>query len=133
MPVFPAVNLVAVVVAPVITFGVAGIFWALVAPRLSGLIGGTAETERMPASGLAVSLATRFVVAYGLAVVLAWAAATSAAGGVVVGLLAAIAFPLTILAGQTAFGRGTWREYAVLVPQLLIEYGLLGALLAVWR
>jgi hypothetical protein len=133
MPTFPAVNLVAVFVAPLVTFAVAGIYWALVAPRLSGLLGGATATERMPASGLAVALATRFVLAYGLAVVIVWAAATSAAGGLVVGLTAAIAFALTIVAGQTAFGRGTWRDYAALVPQLLIEYGLMGAILAAWR
>jgi len=133
MPTFPAVNLVAVVVAPMVTFAVAGIYWALVAPRLSARLGGAAEVERMPASGLAVAMATRFVLAYGMATVIAWAGATTAVGGLVVGLAAAVAFPLTILAGQTAFGRGTWRDFATLIPQLLIEYGLMGAILAVWR
>jgi hypothetical protein len=133
MPVFPSVNPVAVVVAPVIAFLVGGLYWVLVGPRLDRALGGTGSPEPMPAPALAVAFASRYVLAFGMAVVVGWAIATTAGGGVVVGVLCGIAFALTIVAGQTAFGRGTWREYATLTPQLLIEYGLMAAILAAWR
>ena len=133
MPAFPALNGIAVVVAPVITFLVGGLYWVLIGPRLDRALGGTGSAPAMPGSALVVAFATRFILAFGMAIAVGWAAATTAGGGAVVGVLCGIAFALTIIAGQTAFGRGTWREYATLTPQLLIEYGLMGAILAVWR
>jgi hypothetical protein len=129
----PPVNLAAVVLATVVISVVGFVYYAFVAPRLAPGLGGSEQPEATPARALAIATFSRFVIVLGMAVVVGWAAAATALAGAAVGLILAVANTLTITIGMVAFGRLSWRDYVLGVPQILAEWAIAGAILATVR
>src|SRR5689334_11266404 len=112
----PPINLAAIVLTTVGISVVGFLYYAFVSPRLAPELGGSAVPEATPARALAIATLSRFVVVSGMAVVIGWAAPSSALAGAAVGVMLAVANTLTITIGMVAFGRLSWRDYVLGVP-----------------
>jgi hypothetical protein len=129
----PQVNILAVVVAAIAVFVTGGLYWAVVAPAWSRRLGTPPEEARPTPGQFGIAFVTRVVVAYVLAVFAGWAGAREAGAGVEIGFLAWLGFVVTLAIGQAAFERRPWQVVAVALPESLIGYVLMGAIVGAWR
>ena len=132
MSAIPSVNLIAVLVAAVVSFVSGGIYWGVIANPLTKLLGGVPEQGKMPPAALIASFLTRVVVAYVLAIFLNYAGAQSALAGAAFALLAWCGFVITISIGQAAFGWMSWTRLIVGAGASLLAYALMGAVIGAW-
>src|SRR5664280_3676441 len=96
--------------------------------------------RRPPRSTLSSSSAAsdvykRQVLAYGLAVILAYADVVHPGAGALGGLAVFATILLPVQVGQAAFNNATsyWRRLAVSVPELAIGMAIMGAIGVFWR
>ena len=132
MSAIPSVNLIAVLVAAVVSFVSGGIYWGVIANPLTKLLGKVPENVKMPPAGLIASFLTRVLVAYVLAIFLNYAGAQNALAGAALALLAWCGFVLTISIGQAAFGWMSWTRLVVGAGESLLGYALMGAVIGAW-
>jgi len=132
MSAIPSVNLIAVLVAAVVSFISGGIYWGVIANPLTKLLGGVPDPGRPPIAGLIASFLTTVVAAYVLAIFLNYAGPQSALAGAAFGLLAWFGFVITISIGQAAFGWMSWTRLIVGAGASLLAYALMGAVIGAW-
>ena len=132
MSAIPSVNLIAVLVAAVVSFVSGGIYWGVIANPLTKLLGGVPEPGRPPTAGLIAAFLTRVVVAYVLAIFLNYAGAQSPLAGAAFALLAWIGFVITISIGQAAFGWMSRTRLIVGAGESLLGFALMGAVIGAW-
>ena len=132
MSAIPSVNLIAVLVAAVVSFVSGSVYWGVIANPLTKLLGEVPELGRPPIAGLIASFLTRVVVAYVLAIFLNYAGAQNALAGAALALLAWIGFVITISIGQAAFGWMSWTRLVVGAGESLLGYALMGAVFGAW-
>ncbi len=132
MSAIPSVNLIAVVVAAMVSFVSGGIYWGVIANPLTKLLGKVPEQDKMPPAALIASFLTRVVVAYVLAIFLNYADAQNALAGAAIALLAWIGFVITISIGQAAFRQISWTQFIVNAVESLLGYVLMGAIIGAW-
>ena len=132
MSAIPSVNLIAVLVAAVVSFVSGGIYWGIIANRLTKLLGGAPEPGKPPTAGLIAAFLTRMVVAYVLAIFLNYAGAQNTLAGAAFALLAWCGFVITINIGQAAFGQISWTTLIVNAGESLLGYALMGAVIGAW-
>lgn len=127
----PDVHFVPVLMATVVALVLSGIYYGVLAGRLA-MASGTPPTEptvwRIGAEGLR-SLVTVSVVA-----VLAEATGTEGlTGGLVLGLLLWVGFPLTLWAGAMLHERTPWRLAAIHGGDWLMKLVVVALIVSMWR
>ena len=132
MSAIPSVNLIAVLVAAVVSFVSGGIYWGVIANPLTKLLGKVPEQVKMPPAALIAAFLTRVVLTYVLAIFLNYAGAQNALAGAALALLAWCGFVITISIGQAAFGWMSWTRLVVGGGESLIGYALMGAVIGAW-
>jgi len=132
MSAIPSVNLIAVLVAAVVSFVSGGIYWGVIANPLTKLLGKVPEEVKMPPAALIADFLTRVVLTYVLAIFLNYAGAQNALAGAALALLAWFGFVLTISIGQAAFGWMSWTRLIVGAGESLLAYALMGAVIGAW-
>ena len=132
MSAIPSVNLIAVLVAAVVSFVSGGIYWGVIANPLTKLLGKVPEEVKMPPAALIVAFLTRVVLTYVLAIFLNYAGAQNALAGAALALLAWCGFVITISIGQAAFGWMSWTRLVVGAGESLLGYALMGAVIGAW-
>lgn len=126
---WPSVKPLAPIVAGSAAFILGGIYHAL----LAGVTGsGAPPAAANPILTFGIALVTRIVVAYGLALIVGVAGITGAARGALIGVLACIAFVVTISLGQAAFGLVPWTMLPAGLAEPLLGYALMGAIVSAW-
>ena len=135
MHALPAVSVLSVLAAAVAAFVVGGIYFAVVANRLTRLIGGTPDEGRWPAPALVAAFLTRGVAAFAIAVLVGYTGASGPIAGAVIGALAFCGFMLPLLIGQAAFGGrwGSWTNVAVGGLETLLGFAVMGAVVGTWQ
>jgi Protein of unknown function (DUF1761) len=128
----PPINILAVVVAAIVVFLVGGVYWAVFTPAWSRRLGTPAEEARPTPARLGVAFVTRIVVACVLAVFVGWAGAQGFAGGAEIGFLAWLGFVMPLALGQAAFEGKSWQVVAIGLPESLIGFVLMGAIVGAW-
>ena len=132
MSAIPSVNLIAVLVAAVVSFVSGGIYWGVIANPLTKLLGKVPEEVKMPPAALIAAFLTRVVLTYVLAIFLNYAGAQNALAGAALALLAWCGFVITISIGQAAFGWMSWTRLVVGAGESLLGYALMGAVIGAW-
>jgi len=132
MSAIPSVNLIAVLVAAVVSFVSGGIYWGVIANPLTKLLGKVPEQVKMPPAALIAAFLTRVVLTYVLAIFLTYAGAQNALAGAALALLAWCGFVITISIGQAAFGWMSWTRLVVGAGESLLGYALMGAVIGAW-
>jgi len=132
MSAIPSVNLIAVLVAAVVSFVSGGIYWGVIANPLTKLLGKVPEQVKMPPAALIAAFLTRVVLTYVLAIFLNYAGAQNALAGAALALLAWCGFVITISIGQAAFGWMSWTRLVVGAGESLLGYALMGAVIGAW-
>ena len=132
MSAIPSVNLIAVLVAAVVSFVSGGIYWGVIANPLTKLLGKVPEQVKMPPAALITAFLTRVVLTYVLAIFLNYAGAQNALAGAALALLAWCGFVITISIGQAAFGWMSWTRLVVGAGESLLGYALMGAVIGAW-
>ena len=132
MSAIPSVNLIAVLVAAVVTFFSGGIYYGVIANPLTKLLGKVPEEVKMPPAALITDFLTRVVLTYVLAIFLNYAGAQNALAGAAFALLAWCGFVITINIGQAAFGQISWTTTIVNAGESLLGYVLMGAVIGAW-
>jgi|SRR5215467_3300094 len=120
-----AVNPLVAVGAGIAAFLLGGVYWSIVARFLPAM-------GALPVSGLAVGLVTRILIAYGLAVILAMAAAKGPLAGASAGALAWLVFVATVLLAEAMFGQVSWTQVLAGAPESLLGYSVMGAIVGTW-
>ncbi len=133
MVALPSVNLFAVVVAAAVVLVIGGAYWALLAPAFSRRLGRPSEDARPTPAQLSIAFVTRAVVAYFLAVLVGWTALKGIGGGAEIGFLAWLGLVLPLIIGQAAFERKPWQTVVIALPESLMGYVVMGAIVGVWR
>jgi hypothetical protein len=128
---FPAVNILLVLLAAVAAFGWAALYWLLISPGISRLAHVESAAATLGKSPLAVAFGTRVVQAFAVAVVLGYAGVSEPGPGAIGGVLVFVGTVLPFMASQAAFGVpwGTWSRFAVGVPEVLIGFAIMGAII----
>ena len=129
----PPVNLLAVIVAAVAFFLTGGVYWAVFTPAWLHRLGRPPEEARPTPVQLSVAFVTRVLLAYVLAVFVVWAGAQGAGAGAEIGLLAWLGFVIPPTLGQAVFERKPWQVVAIGLPESLIGFVLVGAIVGAWR
>jgi hypothetical protein len=129
----PEVNLLAVIVAAVAFFITGGVYWAVFTPAWLRRLGRPPEEARPTPAQLGVAFVTRVVLAYVLAVFVVWAGAQGAGAGAELGFLAWLGFVVPPALGQAVFERKPWQVVAIGLPESLIGFLLVGAIVGAWR
>jgi len=131
----PSVSAWAVALAAIVAFAWGGIYFAAIAPRVERQIGIEAGPAVTAPAALIAALITRGVLAYGLAVILAYADVGHPVAGALGGLAVFATILLPVQVGQAAFNNATssWRRLAVSVPELAIGMAIMGAIGVFWR
>ena len=129
----PPVNLLAAIVAAAATFLTAGLYWAVFTPAYLRHLGRPAEEARPTPVQFGVAFVTRVLLAYVLAVFVGWAGARGVGAGAEIGFLAWLGFVIPLAVGQAAFERKPWQVLAIGLPESLIGFVLMGAIVGVWR
>lgn len=130
--VLPKINLLAVLVAGVIHM-VIGLVWfqrwafGNAWTRLTGK--SLTPAYRWIAAGVIAHQVMTFV----LAVIVVLAGATTALGGVVVGVMAWLGFVVTMLVGELIWEKIPFRLFLIRIGNQLVGFIVSGAILAVWR
>lgn len=89
----------------------------------------TQEPAVLPAVPVRLfSLASRIVVAYGLAVIIGFAGAKGFAAGLLVGALVYVAFPGMTLLAQANFGVIRWKDVRAALPEALVGFAVMGGI-----
>jgi len=132
MSAIPSVNLIAVLVAAVVSFVSGGIYWGVIANPLTKLLGKVPEEVKFPPAALIADFLTRVALTYVLAIFLYYAGAQNALAGAALALLAWFGFVLTISIGQAAFGWMSWTRLIVGSGESLLAYALMGAVIGAW-
>jgi len=132
MSAIPSVNLIAVVVAAVVSFVSGGIYWGVIANPLTKLLGKVPEEVKMPPAALIAAFLTRVVLTYVLAIFLNYAGAQNALAGAALALLAWCGFVIPQGIGQAAFGWMSWTRLVVGAGETLLGYALMGAVIGAW-
>ncbi|HLO36427.1 MAG TPA: DUF1761 domain-containing protein [Candidatus Deferrimicrobium sp.] len=125
-------SLPAVVVAALVAFGIGGAYWAVFTPAWSRYLDISAEAARPSPTRLGIALVTRVFVALILAVFAGWAGVLGAAGGAEIGFLAWLGFVLPPAIGQAAFEGKSWQVLVIGLPESLIGFVVMGAIVGVW-
>jgi hypothetical protein len=129
----PPINILAAVVAATVVFLVGGVYWAVFTPAYLRHLGRPAEEARPTPVQFGVAFVTRVLLAYVLAVFVGWAGARGVGAGAEIGFLAWLGFVIPLAVGQAAFERKPWQVLAIGLPESLIGFVLMGAIVGVWR
>ena len=129
----PEVNLLAVIVAAVAFFITGGVYWAVFTPAWLRRLGRPPEEARPTPAQLGVAFVTRVLLAYVLAVFVVWGGAQGAGAGAEIGILAWLGFVVPPTLGQAVFERKPWQVVAIGLPESLIGFVMVGAILGAWR
>lgn len=128
----PPVNVLAAVVAAAAVFLIGGLYWAVFTPAWSRRLGTSPDEARPTPARLGIAFVTRIVVACMLAVFVGWTGAQGAGGGAEIGLLAWLGFVIPLGVGQAAFERKPWQVVAIGLPESLIGFVGMGAIVGAW-
>jgi hypothetical protein len=128
----PQVNILAAIVAAAAAFVVSGLYWGVLTPAYLRHLGRPPEEARPTPAQLGIALVTRVLLAWVLAVFVGWAGARGAGAGAEIGFLAWLGFVVPLALGQAAFERKPWQVLAIGLPESLIGFVLVGAILGVW-
>ncbi len=125
----------AVLVAAVINMAVGAAWYspAMFGKEWAKLLGKKVGDMGNRNAGYSVSMVAALVQSFLLAFFVAYAGATTAAQGALVGLMAWAGFAATVTAGDTVFSGRPWRLWAINTGYYLFVLIVNGALLAVWR
>ncbi|HLP79264.1 MAG TPA: DUF1761 domain-containing protein [Acidobacteriota bacterium] len=131
-----SVNLVAVVVAAVVSF-IIGFAWyssALFGTRWMALSGIDAKKRNTKPMGLLMvgAFLTAFIISYALAIFVKSTSATGWMGGAAVGFLAWIGFVATIMLGGQFWEDEPFALYMINAGHYLVTFVVSGALVAAW-
>lgn len=129
----PQVNLLAAIVAAVVVFLISGLYWAVLTPAYLRRLGRPPEEARPTPAQLGVAFVTRVLLAWVLAVFVGWAGAREVGAGAEIGFLAWLGFVIPLAVGQAAFERKPWQVLAIGLPESLIGFVLVGAIVGAWR
>lgn len=122
----------AIVVAAFVPMAVGMVWYRALAEPWMRAVGKTREELGGANVGYAIALAGSFVMAYVLARVVDWAAATSFSDGLLVGLFVWVGFVATTMAVNGIFAGRTWRLWAIDSGYHLTSLLAMGVILAVW-
>jgi Protein of unknown function (DUF1761) len=128
----PPINLIAAVAAAAAVFLIGGLYWAVFTPIWSRRLGTPPEEARPTPARLGVAFVTRVVVACVLAVFVGWTGAQGAGGGAEIGFLAWLGFVIPVGVGQAAFERKPWQVVVIGLPESLIGFVVMGAIVGAW-
>jgi len=129
----PQVNLLAAVVAAMAAFLTGGLYWAFLTPAWLRYLGRPPEEARPTPAQLGVAFVSRVVLACILGVFVGWAGAQEVGAGAEIGFLAWLGFVIPPAVGQAAFERKPWQVLVIGLPESLIGFVLVGAIVGAWR
>lgn len=132
------INYLAILVVFVISM-VLGFLWY--APFLFGKAWmrsmGKSESELNKREGMmsamAIMVVTALVAPYVMAHFVDYAQATTVSEGIVTALWLYVGFVVTVGASQFAFTRRSWKEFAISYGYQLVNFCIMGAVLASWQ
>ncbi len=131
--VFPPINLLAVVVAAIVSFVIGAVWYA---PPVFGntffkLLGRTQEEFRKPGQ-LAGGIIRTLIIAYVLAVFIGYAGAKTASDGAIIGLWAWLGFLTTTIVGDAQITGAPARLPLINGAFSLVFLLVMGAILGAW-
>ena len=129
----PHVNLLAALVAGTVVFVIGGAYWAVFTPAWSRHLGRPPEESRPTPVQLGLAFVTRVAIACALAVFVGWAGAQGVGAGAEIGFLAWLGLVLPLTIGQAAFERKPWRTLLIGLPEAMIGFVVMGAIVGAWR
>lgn len=132
---FPTISMWGVLLATLVCFVWAGLYWAALSRPIARFVGLPMGAETLPLAALVVAFGTRLVLAFGFAAILGYAGVETFGAGVLAGAALSIVTLLPLLVGQAAFGQGSagWRSLAISVPDALLGCALLGGFVVLLR
>lgn len=129
----PDVSLLAILVAAVAAFVLAGAYYAVLGAQLAGVSEAAAAGGTMPAWKLGVELLRGLVVAAVVAGVAAKAGIDAWSGGVLLGLVLWIGFPLVLWTGAVMHENAPVKLAAIHAGDWLVKLLAIGAIVSVWQ
>jgi hypothetical protein len=129
----PDVNLLAVAVAAVVAFLLSGVWYGALGNRLASLHEAYANPTRSRAATAVVELARNLLLALVTAGLADRIDPAGAAGGLVLGLVLWIGFPVVILAGSVFHERVPVRLAAIHAGDWLLKLLAVAAIVGAWR
>ena len=127
------INYLAVVVAAVVVFVFAAVYYSVMAGAGKELGAAWAQGQRPDVRLIAVELAKSLVIALVVAVLVARIGIADAAGAIVLGLALWVAFPLMLLLGSVTRENVPWQLAAIHAGDWIVKLVVISVIAAIWR
>ena len=129
----PDVNVLAVVVAAVVVFFVGFAYYTVFGERLADVSEAAAAGERPPPWTMAVEFARCLILAAVTAALATKAGIDQWTGGLLLGLVLWVGFPLVLWIGAVIHENTPWRLAAIHAGDWLVKLLAAGVIVSVWQ
>lgn len=125
--------MVAVLVATIATFVFGGFYYAMLGDRLAAVRGPEAPSDETPPWTLAAEVGRCLVVAIVVAGLASRAGVDTAVGGLLLGLVLWVGFPLVLWLGAIIHENTSWRLAVIHGGDWLAKLLIVGLIVSAWR
>lgn len=129
----PDLNLLAVLVATIIAFGLGATYYTVLGDQLARASAAAAPADHPAPWTIAVELLRCLVLAVVIAALASWADIGGWTGGLVLGLTLWIGFPLVLWTGAIVHERTPWRLAGIHAGDWLVKLPVVAMIVSVWR
>jgi len=128
----PDIDPVVILVATVVCFALGAVYYAVLSTRLAELSGTAGSDVKAPPWALVVEVRRCLVLAAVVAGLAAQARVDGVSGGLVLGLILWIGFPVVLWIGAIVHENIRWRLAAIHAGDWLVKLLVVGAVVSAW-
>jgi amino acid permease len=128
----PDIDPVVILVATVVCFALGAVYYAVLSTRLAELSGTAGSDVKAPPWALVVEVLRCLVLAAVVAGLAAQARVDGLTGGLVLGLVLWMGFPVVLWVGAIVHENIRWRLAAIHAGDWLVKLLVVGAVVSVW-
>ncbi len=129
----PEINIVAVMVGTAVCFGIGAIYYGLLGNRLAAAGGAAAAEGRPMLFTLAVEVLRCLVLVTVVASLAAAARVDTWTGGLLLGLVLWVGFPLVLWVGAIVHENTPWQLAAIHAGDWLVKLLAVGVVVSIWQ